>query len=100
MRQLRFKAPKTKQGVRDVTLPTSWSRRSASTARAQLETRLALGLGRIDPDTLVFPAAPDPHGTPLAPSSLTAEWRYIAKRYWPCRNLLHALRPYPCIATH
>jgi integrase len=43
MRQLRFKAPKTKQGVRDITLPTSWSRRSASTARASLRHALSLG---------------------------------------------------------
>ncbi len=91
MRQLRFKAPKTKQGVRDVTLPDIVVETLREHRKAQLETRLALGLGRIDPDTLVFPAAPD-HTDPLAPSSLTAEWRYIANAIGLVGISFHALR--------
>jgi len=88
---IRFKAPKTKQGVRDVTLPDIVIETLREHRKAQLETRLALGLGRIDPETLVFPAAPD-HTNPLAPSSLTAEWRYVANAIGLVGIPFHALR--------
>jgi len=53
---LRFKAPKTKHGLRSMTLPASVISELRAHWRTQNEQRLALGLGRSTPTDLVFPA--------------------------------------------
>ena len=57
--------------------------------RKQLEIRLALGLGRPEPDGLVF-CRPD--GSPVAPSWLSYTWRNTCVRLALPRVTFHALR--------
>ena len=60
-----FKAPKTRNGRRRITLPASthW--------KAQQEQRLALGLGKAPESALVFSAW---DGSTCSPNALTKEW--------------------------
>src|SRR6476619_5934282 len=51
---LKFKAPKTKHGRRTVALPPIALEALRAHRRRQLELRLALGLGKPEPDALVF----------------------------------------------
>lgn len=88
---LRFKTPKTKRGVRDITLPDIVVETLRDHRKVQLEIRLALGLGRIDTDTLVFPARPDSN-EPIAPSTFTNDWRDVADAIGLVGVPLHALR--------
>lgn len=68
---LRFKAPKTKHGLRTMTLPASVISELRAHWRTQNEQRLALGLGRSSPDDLVFPGWDH---QPLMPNTLSREW--------------------------
>lgn len=65
---LRFKAPKTKAGRRDISLPDIVVEALREHRRAQLELRMALGLGKAPDDALVFP---DIEGNPQAPSDVS-----------------------------
>ena len=69
---VRFKATKTKSGVRSISLPDIVVETLSEHRRQQLEMRLALGLGKPPEDALVFPSP----GTerPWAPDSFSAEW--------------------------
>jgi integrase len=58
--------------------------------KAQLEQRVALGLGKQDPDALVFPAGPE--GAPISPAAFSADWRDVADRVGLKGVPLHALR--------
>jgi integrase len=58
--------------------------------KAQLELRMSLGLGKLDPDALVFPG--DLEGGPIAPDTFSAEWRDVADRIGLNDVPLHALR--------
>jgi len=69
---LRFKAPKTKRGRRSITLPDTAVTALRAHRRQQLEQRIALGLGRMPNDALVFPASPT--GEPRSPRCFTKEW--------------------------
>jgi integrase len=69
---LRFKAPKTRHGRRTLSLPPSAVAILRRHRRRQLEIRLALGLGRPEPDRLVFCQA---DGSMIAPSWLSYTWR-------------------------
>jgi integrase len=51
---LRFKKPKTKQSTRTITLPPNAIAVLRERRRKVLETRMALGLGKPDADTLLF----------------------------------------------
>ena len=51
---LRFKSPKTKHGRRTISLPASAVKSLREHRIKQMELLLALGLGRLDPDALVF----------------------------------------------
>lgn len=51
---IRFKAPKTKAGRRDITLPDILAETLRAFRKEQLEIRLAIGLGRLPDDTLLF----------------------------------------------
>jgi integrase len=69
---LRFKAPKTKHGRRTLSLPPSAVAVLRAHRRRQLETRIALGLGRPEPDSPVFCRV---DGSLIAPSWLSYTWR-------------------------
>jgi integrase len=69
---VRFKAPKTKAGLRSIDLPDAVIEVLREHRRRQLEMRLALGLGKPADNALVFPFP----GTerPWGPDSFSAAW--------------------------
>jgi integrase len=74
---LRFKAPKTKAGRRQITLPDIVVDALREHRRQQLEQRMVLGLGKLPDDALVFPAL---SGGPHSPDAFSAEWRDAADK--------------------
>ena len=74
---LRFKPPKTKNGVRDITLPDVVVEALREHRRGQLELRLALGVGKMPDDALVFSG---PEGGPQSPRNLSTDWAVEANR--------------------
>lgn len=68
----RFKATKTRSGLRDVTLPDIVVETLNTHRRQQLEERMAMGLGKADADALVFPSH---DGGPQYPRNLSGEWK-------------------------
>ncbi len=87
---LRFKAPKTKHGRRAIKIPAPVVATLRSHRKAQLETRMKLGLGRLPDDALVFPNPLD--GSPRSPRATTKEWSRLVKSHDLPRVSLHALR--------
>jgi integrase len=85
---LLFKAPKTKYGRRLVTLPPLTVTLLREHRRAQLEQRIALGLGKAPADALVF-AAWD--GSTRSPNGVTKEWT-AAMHKAGLTATLHSLR--------
>jgi integrase len=67
----RFKAPKTKAGRRDITLPDIIVATLRDHRRQLLEHRIALGLGKLTDDALVFPTLT---GGPRSPNGVTKDW--------------------------
>jgi integrase len=86
---IRVKAPKTKSGVRDVTLPDVVVDTLREHRKAQLELRLALGLGKLPDDALVFPTLEGGH---LSPRAFSAEWAARAAALGMAGVTFHALR--------
>jgi integrase len=86
---LRFKPPKTAHGRRTISLPPNVVAALREHRRKQLETRLALGLGRPVADALVFC---QPNGSPIAPSWLSYTWRNTCVSLKLPKVTLHALR--------
>jgi integrase len=86
---LRFKPPKTSHGRRTISIPASTVEVLRAHWRKTLETRLALGQGRPEPDALVF-AKPD--GSPLSPDNLSRDWRTTVKARKLPEIMFHALR--------
>ena len=86
---LRFKAPKTHHGRRTISLPPSAVAVLHEHRRKQLEMRLALGLGRPEPDDLVF-CKPD--GSAMTPDSLSKAWRAAVAALGLPKVTFHALR--------
>ena len=86
---LKFKLPKTKHGRRTISLPPSAVAVLREHRRRQLEIRLALGLGRPEPDALVFC---NPEGSPFLPSKLSYSWRNACIALKLPRVRFHALR--------
>jgi integrase len=72
---LRFKAPKTKNSIRDVSLPDIVVNALRELRRHQLEQRLALGLGKLADSALLFPKM---DGTPQSPRAFSKEWADVA----------------------
>jgi integrase len=72
---IRFKKPKTKNGIRDVTLPDIAVEALRELRREQQELRLALGLGRLPDDTLIFPKL---DGSPVSPRAFSKDWAVVA----------------------
>ena len=86
---LRFKAPKSRHGRRSVSLPATVVETLRTHRRAQLELRMALGLGKAPDDALVFC---QPDGEPMSPDKLSRDWcRLVAGRKLP-KVSFHALR--------
>ena len=86
---LRFKAPKSRHGRRTISLPSS----AISTLRAhrlkQLELRVVLGKGKLEPEALIFSNI---DGLPLSPDNLSRDWRRaVAARDLP-KVKFHGLR--------
>lgn len=73
---LRFKVPKTKNSVREISLPDIVVTALRDLRRRQLEERVALGLGRLSDDALVFPRL---DGTPQSPRAFSKEWADVAQ---------------------
>jgi integrase len=85
----RFKATKTKAGRRDITLPDIIVNTLRDHRRQQLEYRVALGLGRLPDDALVFPTL---DGGPRSPNAVSNEWSTIAANFGVPEVTLHGLR--------
>jgi integrase len=87
--RLRFKPPKSDAGVRTVSLPASVVDVLRTHRREQLEQRLALGLGKLPEDALVFS---DIEGNPLSPDKVSRDWaRVVVSRKLPPVSF-HGLR--------
>jgi len=82
-----FKAPKTKYGRRQITLPASTVAELRTHWRLQQETRLATGQGRAN-DGLVFGQW---DGSPRSPNAVTKEWA-AAMAKAKIKATLHSLR--------
>ena len=87
---LRFKAPKTKRGRRLITLPPRTVELLRAHRKQQLELRLALGLGKMGAEALVFPT-PD-STSPRSPRGLTKDWSRTVTALGLPRVTFHALR--------
>ena len=86
---LRIKAPKTRHGRRTITLPAGAAEVLRQHRKAQIETRLALGIGKLPDEAHVFGTV---EGAPLDPDRITQDWkRFTAARGLP-KVTLHALR--------
>jgi integrase len=83
-----FKTPKTKWGKRTITLAPGTVAELRAHRLAQQEQRLALGMGRVRNDALVF-AMPD--GSPLHPTAVSQEWRRVMRQVGLALTL-HSLR--------
>lgn len=86
---LRFKAPKSRNGRRTVSLPPTVVDALRAHRRARLEFQVALGLGKLSEDALVF-CRPD--GTPMSPDKLSWDWRRVVSARKLPKVTFHALR--------
>ena len=73
---IRFKVPKTKNSVRDISLPDIVVDALRELRRQQLEQRIALGLGKLPQDALLFPRI---DGTAQSPRAFSKDWAVVAK---------------------
>ena len=86
---VRFKAPKSKAGARDVTLPDILVDVLCAHRKTQLELRMKLGIGRLPDDALLFA---DISGAPVSPNSISSAWADYAKAIGIPDVTFHALR--------
>ena len=84
-----FKAPKTKAGRRDISLPDILVEALREYRREQLELRLQLGLGRLPDDALLFTRL---DGSPLHPSNVSSDWGEFAEQIGMPEITFHGLR--------
>jgi integrase len=87
---IRVKEPKTGAGKRDVTLPEIVVDALREHRRQQLELRMALGLGKLPDDALVFPAPLK--GGYQTPKSFTKYWSCTAAGIGMPEVTFHGLR--------
>jgi len=86
---LRFKPPKTKHGRRAIPLPQMGVEVLRAHKLCQLEQRMGLGQGKLEPSTLVFCTV---ESEPLSPDDLSRDWwRLTITRPLP-RVSFHSLR--------
>ena len=86
---IHFKSPKTHHGRRSVSLPAAVVTDLRNRWREQQEQRLALGIGKAPPETLVFSRF---DGEPMHPSQVTKAWQRAVKAAGMPTVTLHALR--------
>lgn len=86
---LRIKGPKTKRGRRSITLPKRAVAMLRNHRVEQMQMRLALGLGKVNDETLVFCEA---DGSMLRPDDLTRIWARVSLAKKLPRVTFHALR--------
>jgi integrase len=86
---LRFKEPKTRHGIRTISLPASVVEMLREHRRQQVELRVALGLGRLGDDDLVFTRI---DGSPYQPAAISRDWANFVRRHNLPRIMFHALR--------
>jgi integrase len=75
--KLRVKPPKSRAGIRDITLPGIAVNVLRAHRRRLLEQRLVLGLGKLDGHALVFPRW---DGSPQWPNTISAAWAKLARK--------------------
>ena len=86
---IRFKAPKSRAGRRDITLPAIVVEALREHRRALLEMRLKLGIGKLGPQDLLFANL---EGRPLRPRAVSSAWSKLAERIGMPEITFHALR--------
>jgi len=86
---IRFKAPKSKAGRRDITLPDTLVDALREHRRAVLELQMKLGAGHLPDDALLFSNL---EGTPLQPSNVSSDWGDLAERIGAPGVTFHGLR--------
>jgi integrase len=86
---VRAKAPKSKAGRRDITLPDILVETLCQHRKAQLELRMQCGAGRLPDDALLFAAI---DGRPLAPNLVSTLWCMFAERVGLPEITFHSLR--------
>jgi integrase len=86
---IRFKAPKSKAGRRDVTLPDILVDALRDYRKAQLELRMKLGQGRLPDNALLFANL---EGAPLSRNAISAAWADFAANVGLPDVTFHALR--------
>ena len=82
----RFKAPKTRAGRREIPIPAEIVEVLRNHRRQQLELRMSLGMGKLEPEALVFCRI---DGQPLPPNHVTARWREAVGGKWKFHALRH-----------
>ena len=88
-RGLRLKSPKTRHGRRTISLPAGAVEVLRKHRQAQLELRIALGLGKMPADAFVFGTE---DGKVRDPDKLTQEWQRLTTKLGIRHVTLHALR--------
>jgi integrase len=86
---IRFKTTKTRAGRRDVSLPDFVVDTLREHRRQQLELRVALGLGKLAEDALVFATF---EGEPLSLNGVSKAWAQVADDCGVGDVTLHGLR--------
>ena len=86
---LRVKSPKTKRGRRTITLPSTAVAMLRAHKVQQLELRLQLGMGKLEPDTLVFGTI---EGSLMSPDNLSSRWYHVCRGKGLPLVTFHALR--------
>ena len=86
---IRFKTPKSAAGVRDIAMPDIVAETLRTLIRQDQERRLALGLGKMTDDALIFTRL---NGAPQSPLTLSKEWRKAAASIGLDGVSFHALR--------
>jgi integrase len=86
---IRSKETKTKAGRRNITLPSIVIETMREHRRDLLEMRMRLGLGKLNPDDLLFSNV---EGRPLRPSAVSIDWGELADRIGVPEVTFHALR--------
>ena len=82
----RFKTPKTRAGRREIPIPAETVEVLRNHRRQVLELRMALGMGKLEPEALVFCRL---DGQPLPPNHVTARWREAVGGKWKFHALRH-----------
>jgi integrase len=83
------KMPKTKAGVRTISLPQIVVDTLREHRKEQLEERLMHGMGKMPDDALIFPTL---DGNYQPPTSFSVRWRQVAKRLGIPHITWHSLR--------